>query len=74
VSDVVVIRVPSELKEEMKKLNINWSQYLREKIEEKIRREKLKVLWSKIEEIKKKIPPSPDEDFSVKAIREDRER
>ncbi len=73
-SDLVVIRVPKKLKEEMKKININWSEYLRRQIEERIRKEKLKKLWKEIEEIKNKIPPSPTKDFSVKSIREDRER
>jgi len=73
-SDTVVIRVPKKLKEEMKKININWSAYLRQQIERKIKREKLKKLWREIEEIKNRIPPSPIKDFSVKSIREDRER
>ncbi len=73
-SDIITIRVSKELKEEMKKVNINWSQYLRDKIIERLRRERLKKLWSEIEELRKKIPPSPVRDFSVRSIREDRER
>lgn len=73
-SDVIVIRVSKELKEEMRKININWSEYLREKIREKIRKERLKRIWSEIEELKKLIPPSPTRNFSVDAIREDREK
>ena len=41
-SDIITIRVSKELKEEMKKVNINWSQYLRDKIIERLRRERLK--------------------------------
>ncbi len=73
-SDLVVVRVPKHVKEKMKKLNINWSEYLRKKIEEKLEKERLKILWEEIEEIKKKIPPSPTKNFSVESIREDRER
>ncbi|MGQ4892109.1 MAG: hypothetical protein ACP6IP_06430 [Candidatus Njordarchaeia archaeon] len=73
-SDVVVIRIPNELKKEMKKIKINWSEYLREKIRERIRKEKLKQIWDEIEELKKLIPPSPTKDFSTRSIREDRER
>ena len=73
-SDVFVIRIPKELKREMKKIKINWSEYLREKIKERIRRKRLKKIWGEIEELKKLIPPSPAKDFSVRSIREDRER
>ncbi|MGQ4894231.1 MAG: hypothetical protein ACP6IQ_06415 [Candidatus Njordarchaeia archaeon] len=40
----------------------------------KIRREKLKKIWTEIEALKRRIPPSPQKDFSVKSIQEDRKR
>lgn len=74
-SETISIRVPKELKERMKRYNnVNWSEYLRGKIEEKLVLEGLKELSKKIEEAKRRIPPSPTPDFSTKAIREDRER
>ncbi|RLI75049.1 hypothetical protein DRP05_15405 [Archaeoglobales archaeon] len=51
----ISIRVPNKLKEEMNKIKINWSEYLRIAIEEKIKEEKLKKLWVEIENIKNEI-------------------
>ncbi len=51
--DVIIsLRIPEKLKDEMSKLNINWSEYLRKAIEDKICREKMKMIWSKIEDLK----------------------
>ncbi len=53
--DVIIsLRIPEKLKDEMSKLNINWSEYLRKAIEDKIIREKMKMIWSKIEDLKEK--------------------
>lgn len=74
-STLVAFRVPKRLKEEMKKTqNVNWSSYLRSAVEKRLRLEELHRLSREIETIKTKIPPSPDVDFSVKSIREDRGR
>ena len=39
---VISVRIPDELREEMKRLNVNWVEYMRKAIEEKVRAERLK--------------------------------
>ncbi len=52
--DVIIsVRVPEWLKVEMDRTNVNWSEYIRSKIEERIRLEKLGELLSAIEELKR---------------------
>jgi len=54
--DVIIsLRVPEKLKEEMSKVDVNWSDYLRKAIEDKISREKMKKIWSEIEDIKDRM-------------------
>ncbi len=51
--DVVIsIRIPKWLKEEMDRININWSEYIRDSIEKKVSIEELKKIWGQIENIK----------------------
>jgi len=69
---VVSIRVPKKLKEEMKKVNVNWSKYLRSVIEEKIRQIKMGEASRRIDEIRNKTAMGV---FSAaKSIREDRDK
>ncbi len=49
---IICIRVPKSLKKEMDEIDINWSEYIREVIESKIKVEKMKKTWKKIENIK----------------------
>lgn len=54
--DVIIsFRIPEYLKAEMEKIDINWSEFFREKVEEKIKLEKLKSIWSEIEAIMETI-------------------
>lgn len=74
-STTVAIRLPKRLKEEMEKVKgVNWSEILRQAIEERIRRERIRELSRRVEELKARLPPSPEPDFSTKSIREDRGR
>jgi post-segregation antitoxin (ccd killing protein) len=74
-STVVSVRVPDRLRREMERLkDVNWSALLRSAIEERLRREKLKTLWNDVEDLRAKIPPSPEPDFSTRSIRQDRGR
>lgn len=51
--DVIIsLRVPERLKEEMGKIDVNWSEYLRKAIEDKIYKERMKKIWSEIEDLK----------------------
>ncbi len=69
---VVSIRVPKKLKEEMKKVNVNWSKYLRSVIEEKIRQIKMEEASRKIDEIRNKTAMGVFN--AAKSIREDRDK
>jgi len=74
-STVVSVGIPERLKKGMDKLKqVDWSALLKSALEERLRREKLKTLWKDIEEVKSKIPSSPDPDFSTRSIRQDRGR
>ena len=54
-SEKITVRIPKELKEEMKKLKgINWSEVVREAIEKKIQQEKAKWAVSVMRKISKK--------------------
>ncbi len=55
---IISLRVPESLKEEMSKVDVNWSEYLRKAIEDKICREKMKKIWNEIESIRNKIAES----------------
>ena len=71
---VITLRIPEELKEEMKKrTNINWSEVAREAIVRKIEVEDRLEAVKSIEKIKKSIKPV-DRGQLDKWIREDRER
>lgn len=74
-STTVSFRIPKKLREEMKKLShVDWAGWVRRSIEERIRRERLRKTWMEIEEIKSRIPASPEPNFSTRSVREDRGR
>ncbi len=74
-SSVVSVRVPERLKKEMEKLkDVDWPSLLKSAIEERLRREKLRTVWKDVEELRAKIPSSPEPDFSTRSIRQDRGR
>ena len=69
-SDVVVIRVPKELKKRMKDARINWSEEIRAFIKRSLRSYELHNMLKVIREKSRKRRVSVD---STKLIREDRE-
>jgi hypothetical protein len=52
--DVITIKVPHELKKEMKQANVNWSQYIRECVQKKIDEQKMTEASVKLDEIRKR--------------------
>ncbi len=48
---IISIRIPHWLKEEMDAIDINWSEYIRQAIEERVKLEKAKRVWKRIEEL-----------------------
>jgi hypothetical protein len=69
----VSVKVPEEVRSLMKKVNVNWSEYLREVIEAKIRVEMAKDATKKLDEVRGRAREVPTEEL-VRWIREDRER
>jgi hypothetical protein len=72
-SEIVTIKVPRELKKQMKQLNVNWSQYIRESIKQKVDQQKQKEAFDKLDQIRAKAKPVSNDEL-VRWIREDRER
>ena len=69
----VSVKVPKEIRELMRKVDVNWSEYLREAIEIKIRVEMAKDATRRLDEIRERAGKVPTEEL-VRWIREDRER
>lgn len=68
----VSVKVPKELRDLMRKVDVNWSEYLREAIEMKVSIELSKMALNTLDEIRRKVQEIPMEEL-VKWIREDRE-
>jgi len=71
VREVFSIRIPKELKEKMKKYDVDWKEYLIEAIEDKLRQLESEEVLREIEEMNLKL--SPSDVSSWKLIREDRD-
>ena len=71
--DVITVKVPHALKKQMKQVNVNWSQYIRECVQKKIDEQKRRAASEKLDEIRKRTKPTSIEEI-VSWIREDRER
>jgi|FaiFalFF_MnMetaG_3_1042247.scaffolds.fasta_scaffold00727_6 predicted DNA-binding protein len=71
-SKVITIRVPAEIQEKMKRLNVNWSKIIREYIQEVIEREERRLAWLQMMQEISSIP-SAEEGTAVKSVREDRD-
>jgi hypothetical protein len=71
-TEVVSIRISEETKREMEQVKVNWSEYIRGAIIQKINEEKRKEAFFSVKEILKDISPAP-EGFAAKSVREDRD-
>jgi len=71
--EVITVKVPSELKKQMKQVDVNWSQYIRECVQKKINEQKRRAASQRLDEIRKRSKPTSNEEI-VSWIREDRER
>jgi len=72
-ANVVTVKVPRELKERMKRVKVNWSQFIRESIQRKVEEQKLKEASARLDEIRMRSKHVSTDDL-VSWIREDRER
>jgi hypothetical protein len=73
-SDVIAVRVPKRLKEELQELNMDYADDVRECLERKVKTEKLKLVMKEIDtfriELSKKTGTTAS---SADIIREDRD-
>ncbi len=67
---VISVRVPEELRKEMKNYGIDWNEELRLLISERIKSERRKRAVQRLDKIRRKVKPGFN---SVKSIREDRD-
>ena len=72
-SSVITVKVPDQLKEKMKQVKVNWSEYIRECVQKKIDEQKKKAASVKLDEIRKRAKPASEEEL-LSWIREGRER
>ena len=67
---VITIRIPRELKEKMRKININWSEEIRKfiarRIDEEVRRKQIEEAIAML-----KVTGSVEKGFAEKSVRED---
>ena len=70
---VVTVRVPRELKDEMKRVDVNWSQYIRDSIQKKIDEQRIKDASDKLDQIRARTKPVSTEEL-LSWIREGRKR
>ena len=67
----VSVKVPEELRELMRRVKVDWSEYLREVIKAKIKEELAKEAAEKLDEIKGRAKEVPTE-VLVRWLREER--
>lgn len=72
-ANVITVKVSSELKEKMKQIKLNWSEYIRDSIQKKIEEQKMKQASAKLDEVRARVKPVSTDEL-VSWIREDRER
>ncbi|MGI0047759.1 MAG: type II toxin-antitoxin system VapB family antitoxin [Nitrosotalea sp.] len=70
-SSSLSVRISKEIKEQMKKIEIDWSQYIRDAIRQRIRKEKRREAAHSMDEVRAKTKYG---DFdAVASIRDDRD-
>jgi post-segregation antitoxin (ccd killing protein) len=72
-TNIITVKVPNELKKEMKQVDVNWSKYIRECVQKKIDEQKMKEASVKLDEIRMRAKPI-SEDELLTWIQEGRER
>ncbi|MDI6690635.1 MAG: hypothetical protein QME50_02060 [Candidatus Bathyarchaeota archaeon] len=69
----ITVKVSEELKREMKKVKVNWSEYIRSAIEKKLGEQKVKAASATLDEVRARSK-SVTTDELVAWIREKREK
>ncbi len=71
-SAVIGVRVPKKLKEELEKLEINYSEEIRKFLEGLVRRKRAERIMTRLRELERSIG-RVEGNLSVELVREDRE-
>lgn len=71
--DTISFRVPTKLKEDMKKVGVNWSQEVRQFIERRVRQSKKEEAIKKIDSVLSRMPGA-EKGTASHYVREDRDR
>ena len=61
--DVITVKIPKTMKKDMKKIELNWSQYIRECLQDKIDEQKKSEAFEKLEQIRKRSKPANNEEI-----------
>jgi hypothetical protein len=69
--ELITVKIPKSMKQDMKKIELNWSQYVRECLQEKIDEQKKKEAFEKLDQIRKRSKPVTNEE-TLAWIREGR--
>ncbi|MDI6805672.1 MAG: hypothetical protein QMD20_03285 [Candidatus Bathyarchaeia archaeon] len=72
-TSAITVKVSEELKREMKKVKVNWSEYIRSAIEKKLGEQKVKAASATLDEVRARSK-SVTTDELVAWIREKREK
>ncbi|MEM1598223.1 MAG: antitoxin [Pyrobaculum sp.] len=72
-SEVISISVRRGLKKELEELGIDYAELVREFLEEVVRREKMKMLLKKAEEVRKELAARGSFRPTADLVREDRD-
>ena len=70
--DVISFRIPAELKQRLKEVDLNWSEEVRKFIEARVREYKRENALREIDALLKDVP-SPGSGTASRYVREDRE-
>ncbi|MGB9683734.1 MAG: hypothetical protein ACPL1Z_02255 [Candidatus Bathyarchaeales archaeon] len=72
-TSVITVKVPEELKRKMKKIKVNWSEYIRSAIQKKLEEQNVRTASATLDEIRARSKTVATDEL-VKWIREKRER
>jgi hypothetical protein len=61
--DVITVKIPKAMKKDMKKIELNWSQYIRECLQTKIDEQKKSEAFEKLDQIRKRSKPATNEEI-----------
>lgn len=73
-SITLTVRIPKDLKDEMAKINVNWSDVVRKAVEEKLREEKTSWAMKVMDEVSSKSRPMKPTEQLVREMRDARWR